>query len=77
MVFLDCVSQTWLKPVHANHNSLATHANHNSLATLHIKVSRTTKALKIWSKNIMSQAKIAMAICREVIAQLDKAQEFK
>jgi hypothetical protein len=37
----------------------------------------TAKALKLWSKNLMSQSKAAMAICREVIAQLDKAQEFR
>jgi hypothetical protein len=66
--YLDCVSQAWLKPVPETHNSLA---------TLHKKLSMTTKALKLWSKNLMSQSKAAMAICREVIAQLDKAQEFR
>jgi RNA polymerase-interacting CarD/CdnL/TRCF family regulator len=52
-------------------------ANQNVVATLHIRLSRTTKALKAWSKNLMSWAKIAMAICREVITQLDKAQESR
>jgi hypothetical protein len=48
---------------------------HNPLTTLHIKLNTTAKALRKWSRNLTSQGKLAMAICREVVAQLDKAQE--
>jgi hypothetical protein len=66
--FNDCIKEAWEKAVPANQNAPA---------TLHIRLSTTAKALKAWSKNLLSQAKHAMAICREVIAQLDKAQESK
>lgn len=42
---------------------------------LHIKLSRTAKALRPWSKTLIPQGKVAMAVCREVIFQLDLAQE--
>jgi hypothetical protein len=47
----------------------------NSLATLHLKLSRTAKALKAWSKTVIPQGKLTMAICREVVDQLETAQE--
>jgi hypothetical protein len=37
----------------------------NSLFTLHVKFSRTTKALNSWSKSMISHCKLSMAICRE------------
>jgi hypothetical protein len=37
------------------------------LSVLDIKLSRVAKALKAWSKNLVSQRKLALAICREVI----------
>jgi hypothetical protein len=64
--FKECVANAWTKPVSAAHNPMA---------TLHIKLNRSAKVLSSWSKGILSQAKIAMEVCREVIAQLDKAQE--
>jgi hypothetical protein len=51
--------------------------SHNPLASLHIKLSRTAKALKAWSKSLISQCKLAMTICIEVIAQLELAQESR
>jgi hypothetical protein len=51
--FYDCVKEAWGREVPANQDALA---------TLHIRPSRTSKALKAWSKNIMSRVKIAMAI---------------
>jgi exonuclease III len=42
---LDCVSKAWSKSVPTNHNVLA---------SLHIKLGRTSKALKAWSKSLMS-----------------------
>jgi hypothetical protein len=49
----------------------------NGLATLHVKLSRTTKTLRAWSRSLVPQGKIAMTICREVIGQLEKAQESR
>lgn len=64
--YKECVKGAWERIVYVSHNSFA---------MLHIKLSRTAKALKIRVKSIMSQAKMAMIIAREVIAQMDKAQE--
>lgn len=44
---------------------------------LHIKLSRTAKELRIWAKQQIPQGKLAMVICREVILQLDVAQETR
>jgi hypothetical protein len=52
-------------------------SNHNPLTALHIKLSRTAKALRIWSKTLLPQSKIALAVCREVVDQLEKAQEAR
>jgi hypothetical protein len=51
--------------------------NVNQLATLHIKLSRTAKALKGWAKSLVSQGKMAMIVCREVLYQLERAQESR
>lgn len=48
---------------------------HNAMLTLHIKLSRVAKALRAWSKTLIPQGKLAAAVCREVIAQLETAQE--
>lgn len=64
--YRECVQATWEKPV--NHNP-------NAMLTLHIKLSRTAKALWAWSRNLIPHGKMAAAICREVIMQLDRAQE--
>jgi hypothetical protein len=47
----------------------------NPLSIFHIKLSRVLKSLKSWSKNLVSQTKIVMVVYREVIAQMDLAQE--
>jgi hypothetical protein len=44
---------------------------------LHTKLSRVAKSLKSWSNKQASQGKLAMAVCREVIAQLDLVQECR
>jgi hypothetical protein len=35
-------------------------------------MSRVAKALKDWSKSLVSERKLAMAICREVIDRLNR-----
>jgi hypothetical protein len=49
----------------------------NPLTTLHTKMSRTAKALRSWTKSLIPQTKLAMAICREVIYQLETTQELR
>jgi hypothetical protein len=41
--------------------------NLNPLKALHVKLSRTAKALRNWSKHLLPQDKLALAVCREVI----------
>jgi hypothetical protein len=48
--------------------------NQNPFGVLHIKLKRTSKELKAWSKNLLPQGKITLAICREVIKQLENRQ---
>jgi hypothetical protein len=66
--FRDCIKEVWDKRVPDNHNPMG---------VLHIKLCRAAKALIKWSKSLMNQIKVALAICREVIAQLEKAQEVR
>lgn len=64
--FHDCVRDAWDKLVNSNQNPLG---------ILHIKLSRTAKALRSWSKTLVSQHKLAMTVCNEVICQLETAEE--
>jgi hypothetical protein len=66
--FTECVQQAWAKPVAATQNAMM---------TLHIKLARTSKALQAWAHSLMPQGKLAAAIYREVIAQLEAAQELR
>jgi hypothetical protein len=64
--FQDCVKEAWTRSVPPQLNPMS---------VLHIKLSRTTKALKSWSRKMASQGKMTMTVCKEVIAQLDISQE--
>jgi hypothetical protein len=66
--FSGCVQHAWSQP---------TPVQHNAMLTLHIKLARTAKALSAWSKKLIPMGKLAGHICREVIAQLDIAQESR
>jgi hypothetical protein len=66
--YKECVKEAWDKTVPPTKNPLA---------SLHIKLSRVAKALKCWAKSLASQSKVAMVVCREVIGQLEKAQESR
>jgi hypothetical protein len=63
--FWEVVSQTWKNPLHAT----------DPVRRLHIKLSRTTKALKKWEKSCIGNTKMQLAITKEVIWLLDQAQE--
>jgi hypothetical protein len=47
----------------------------NHMLTLHVKLGRTTKALKYWPNSLVPHARLAMVICRDVILLLEVAQE--
>jgi hypothetical protein len=56
---MDCVAKAWNKPIPDQHNHLS---------IFHIKLSRVATSLRAWSKKQVSQGKIAMVVCREIIA---------
>jgi hypothetical protein len=66
--FRECVQEAWSK---------GTPPNQNPFGVLHIKLSRTAKALRKWSRTLIPQGKMALAVCREVIEQLEKTQESR
>ena len=53
--FIDCVKQTWDKQVPTQHNPFM---------KLHIKLSRTAKALKTWSRSLIPSGRLTMALAR-------------
>jgi hypothetical protein len=63
--FQEVVQQAWCKPLNAT----------DAIRRLHIKLARTAKALKHWENNNIGNIKKHMAIIKEVIWQLDQAQE--
>jgi hypothetical protein len=66
--YLECVQKAWVRAIPPTLNP-----RHS----FHTKLSRTTKALHVWSKSLVPQGKLALQICREVILQLEKAQETR
>lgn len=58
--FHECVEDAWNQPVPTNKNPLT---------VLHIKLNRVAKALKAWSKKLIPHGRLAMVICREVVAK--------
>jgi hypothetical protein len=64
--FKEVVMEAWNRdtPHHLNH-----------MLSFRVKLSRVAKALRFWSKSLVSHAKLAMTICRDVILQLEVAQE--
>jgi hypothetical protein len=63
--FVEIVEQTWNKLLQAT----------DAVQHLHIKLSRTAKALKQWEKSRIGNIKIQLKIVKEVIWLLDQAQE--
>jgi hypothetical protein len=64
--FLECVQVAWDRQVPSNHNAFS---------KFHINLSRVAKAIKTWSRSLISHQKLALAICKEVIEKLEQAQE--
>lgn len=65
--FSEVVSQAWCKHLHTN----------GCIRKLHIKLTRTAKALKKWSKGLIKERRFCSAIATEVIFQLDFAMESR
>jgi hypothetical protein len=63
--FQEVVKEAWEKPIQAM----------DSIRRLHIKLSRSAKALKKWEKSNVGNIKLQLSIIKEVIWQLDRAQE--
>jgi RNA polymerase-interacting CarD/CdnL/TRCF family regulator len=63
--FFDTIQEAWSKEISDN-------VNH--LVTLYIKLSRVAKALRAWARTLIPQGKV-VAVCREVVEQLERAQE--
>jgi hypothetical protein len=66
--FLEVVNEAWNRE---------TPHTFNHLLTLHVKLSRTTKALRAWAKALLPQCRLIMTVCKEIIEQLEKAQEHR
>jgi hypothetical protein len=66
--FLDCVQEAWHKPLASSYNALQ---------KLHIKLSRTAKALATSTQSLVPQGELAVALCRDIITQLDSAHEHR
>jgi hypothetical protein len=66
--FLDCVQEAWHKPLASPYNALQ---------KLHIKLSRTAKALATSTQSLVPQGELAVALCRDIITQLDSAHEHR
>jgi hypothetical protein len=62
----ECVTKVW---------STLIQSPQNAMLNLHIKLARTSKAMSSWAKQLIPLGKLTVAICHEIIAQLDNAQE--
>lgn len=63
--FLETVQSAWSKPVHSP----------DALKRIHIKLARTAKALRNWSRCRVRSLKLRMEIASKLIFRLDLAQE--
>lgn len=61
------VSMAWAKPCSST----------NPIRRLHIKLSRTAKALKAWNRLKIGNTKLQLAFAREIILRLDTAGEVR
>jgi hypothetical protein len=65
--FKDLVEQVWNKPVHSS----------LPIKRLHIKLARLAKGLKRWRKERIGDTRLTLAIVKEVLLQLEAAQEIR
>lgn len=65
--FQDTVKQAWSKQLHET----------DALRKIHIKLSRTTKALKLWQKTHIGNIKQQIAVAKQILWGLDVAEEAR
>jgi hypothetical protein len=65
--FNEVVYQAWTSSVSSS----------DAILRLHVKMSRTAKALKIWSRKTVGNFKVQLAIIQTVLTFLEKAQESR
>ena len=65
--FQDLVQNTWNRPV----------ASALPIKCLHIKMARVAKGIKCWKKDKIGDTRIQLAIVKEVLLQLEVAQEHR
>jgi hypothetical protein len=63
--FLETVKEVWDKPVNTQ----------DAILRIHVKLTRTAKALKLWRRKNFADWKIHWAILNITLANLEKAQE--
>ena len=65
--FQELVNDIWNKPV----------ASSQPLKRLHIKLYRVAKGIKRWRKEKIGDTRLQLAIVKEILLQLEAAQEFR
>jgi hypothetical protein len=65
--FNEVVQQAWTSSVSSS----------DAILRLHVKMARTAKALKIWSRKTVGNFKVQLAIIQTVLTFLEKAQESR
>jgi predicted ribonuclease YlaK len=65
--FTEMVQEAWNKPVHSV----------LPLKRLHIKLAHAAKAIKRWSREKIGDTKLQLALVKEVLLQLELAQESR
>ena len=63
--FKELVEQVWNRPVHSA----------LPIKRLHIKLARVAKGIKRWCKEKIEDTRLQLAIVKEVLLQLEAAQE--
>jgi hypothetical protein len=65
--FNEVVQQAWTSSVRSS----------DAILRLHVKMTRTAKALKIWRRKTVGNFKVQLAIIQTVLTLLEKAQESR
>lgn len=65
--YQEVVQQAWARDVHV----------FNPLLRLHIKLQRTSKALRVWARRLIGNNKLLLCAARQLIGILDVVQDFR
>jgi len=61
----------------SNSKTFGTTLHHEPFHKLYHKLQATAKALRVWSKQLIPNAKLQLHMALEVILRLDEAQEYR